>query len=627
MDPQGTLFPTLDAAPATGAPVTRTPAARDAVASAPLDLERHLQRLFGFTSFRPGQREAIEAVLAGHDALAVMPTGGGKSMTYLLPAFLQPGVTIVVSPLLSLIQDQVSKLTARGLPATCLSSQVPWDEQQRRLERLRQGGLKLLFVAPERFRNQRFLRALDGVRVSLLAVDEAHCVSQWGHDFRPDYLRLPEAIRACGRPPVLAVTATATRQVRDDITRQLELGPELVTLVRGFERPNLHLSVVQVAGGRGEKLRVLDQLIRQARAAAPAGKPAPGIIYCGTRKDCDRLARDLSRAGHEKLGVYHAGLTGPARARVQERFFAGDVELVVATNAFGLGIDKQDVRFVLHHDLPGSLEAYYQEAGRAGRDGLPARCALVFGFQDVHLQRFFIETAHPARQLVTSVAHLLPTVGPEPEALRARLPEKPSERAIGAALRLLEQAGGELDQVDFEAVKARAAHDEALLRRLLAYVREPGCRHRAVLRYFGAPTGAAEACGACDHCKPDPASPKSTASGSASASASAPLARTPRASASPRSPAAKKPARAATSADADGDDANPELLKKLRGLRGALATKRRVPPYRVFHDRTILELAARRPSTRDELLEIYGLGERTVDQFGDAILRVIANNA
>ncbi|MCO5171129.1 MAG: ATP-dependent DNA helicase [Planctomycetes bacterium] len=601
--PQGLLFPER-AAPAPSPP-----------AAAPL--EQHLERLFGFTAFRPGQREAIEAVLAGRDALAVMPTGGGKSMTYLLPAFLLPGVTIVVSPLLSLIQDQVQKLAARGLPATCLSSQVGWEEQQRRLDALRAGRLKLLFVAPERFRNARFARALEGARVSLVAVDEAHCVSQWGHDFRPDYRRLAEAIRACGRPPVLAVTATATRQVRDDIARQLELGPELVTLVRGFERPNLHLSVMPVAGGRGERLRMIERLVAAAKAGGQA--KGPGIIYCATRKNADRLAHDLGRAGHQRLGVYHAGMPGPARARVQDRFFAGQLDLVVATNAFGLGIDKQDVRFVVHHDLPGSLEAYYQEAGRAGRDGLPARCALVFGYQDVHLQRFFIETAHPSRQLVAQVAGALGQVGPDPEALRARLPERPSERAVESALRLLDQAGGRLEAVDFAAVKARAAHDEALLRRLLAYARDPGCRHRAILRYFGAP--AAEGpCGACDRCAPDPTiaaapapRPRAAAPAPRRRAEAAPRGAPPRRERTGRRPGA--PHRAAHAADdprqQGQDPALPDLPRQDdRRARGPAADDPRRPARRLRPGRAQGRGVRRGDPRRDPGTDPRGAGPR-----------------
>lgn len=597
-----------------GPPIVATPARRPA---GPMDLEGHLEHLFGFKAFRPGQRETIEAVLAGRDALAVMPTGSGKSMTYLLPAFLLPGVTIVVSPLLALIQDQVQKLVARGLPATCLSSQVSYEEQQRRLEALRAGRLKLLFVAPERFRNERFQRALQGVKVSLFAVDEAHCVSHWGHDFRPDYLRLDEAVRACGRPPVLAVTATATKQVRDDIARQLELGPELVTVVRGFERPNLHLSVVPVSGGHGEKLRVLTALVRQAQADAKAGgAKGPGIIYCATRKNCERLAKDLSRAGLKGLAVYHAGMAGPARAKVQDRFFGGQVDIVVATNAFGLGIDKANVRFVLHTDLPGSLEAYYQEAGRAGRDGLPARCALVFGFQDVHLQRFFIDTAYPSKQLVTAVARAQREVGSEPDRISKRLTEKPSERAVESALRLLEQAGGKLEAIDFEAVKARAAHGEALLRKLLSYVRDPGCRHRAIVRYFDATPGPATTCAACDRCAPS----------EVALDAAAPTTRSTSAGAKRSAPARKKPSRSEAEVD-QAMDADPVLMRKLRALRSSLASKKRVPPYRIFHDRTMADLASKKPASRASLLEVYGLGEAKVDQFGDAILRLLAGGS
>jgi len=571
------------------------------------ELERELQRLFGFSEFRPGQREAIEAVLSGRDCLAVMPTGSGKSITYLLPAFLLPGVTIVVSPLIALMQDQLSKLQARGLPATAITSHVPWDEQRRRLDALRAGQIKLLLVAPERFKNERFCEVLRGVRVALLAVDEAHCVSQWGHDFRPDYLRLGAAARELGRPPVLAVTATATRQVRDDIARQLDLGPELVTLVRGFDRPNLHLTVEEVEGGKGEKLRLLEELIR-------TGPQGPGIVYCATRKNTEKLAHDLTRAGVKGVGVYHAGLNPAQRQKVQEQFFDGRVKVVMATNAFGLGIDKADVRFVHHHDLPMSLEAYYQEAGRAGRDGQPARCALFFGYQDVHLQRFFIETSHPSRTIIESVARLAEKLGDDPEAIASRIAEKPNARAVESALRLLERSGG-VGRVDFAAVAGRAAHEEGLLQKMLGYVRTPGCRRRTILRHFGAdePVGS---CGACDRCVP-------------SARKSAPTQPVRRAGGAGK-PAAEKSGRTDARSEALGvaldatDPGATRLLARLRALRASLARKKRCPPYRVFHDKTLLALATHRPTTRAALLEVYGLGERKVDQFGDDLLAVLA---
>ena len=582
-------------------------------------LAQALRRVLGFEAFRPGQREALESVLAGRDTLAILPTGGGKSVTYTLPAFLLPGTTLVVSPLIALMQDQVAKLEARGLPATCLGSQVPWEEQARRLERLRRGELKLLLVAPERFRNERFRRCLEGVRVSLFAVDEAHCVSQWGHDFRPDYLRLGEVVRALGRPPVLAVTATATKRVRDDIARQLELGPELTSIVRGFDRPNLHLAVEDVAGGKKEKLR---RLLALARA------PGPGIVYCATRKNAEQVALELGRARPGKVGVYHAGLEAGARARVQDAFFAGALDVIVATNAFGLGIDKQDVRWVLHHDLPGSLEAYYQEAGRAGRDGAPARCALLFTWQDVHVQRWLIETAHPSPALVRAVDGAARRVGPDPAAIRELLGGRDPERAVAQALRLLEEKGGDPAAVDFAALEARERHEEALLQRLLDYTRTAGCRRAAILRYFGAEPLAASApgrpggCANCDRCLGEGAGEAATLA------VRDPGARRTRApGAAKRAGAGSKRAGARAGGEpvvpGERSDRELALLERLRRLRSQLAERDRVAPYRVFHDRTLEALAQARPRSRAGLLEVHGLGERKVERWGDDLLAVL----
>ncbi|RMG08794.1 MAG: ATP-dependent DNA helicase RecQ [Planctomycetota bacterium] len=578
--------------------------------AAPDPLETELRRLFGFPSFRPGQREAIASVLAGRDTVAVLPTGGGKSLTYLLPAFLGQGVALIVSPLISLMQDQVAKLRARGLDAAALNSQRSSRERNGILADLAYERLKVLFVAPERFRDPRFLGVLRDVSVSLFAVDEAHCVSQWGHDFRPDYLALDEAIRRCGRPPVLAVTATATERVRADIVDQLGLADPLV-LVRGFDRENLFLSARTVHGGQEAKLRALLSCLDQV----PSG---PGIVYCATRKNVERVARRLRAEGRGRVGIYHAGLEGERRRKEQEAFFAGRTDIVVATNAFGLGIDKQDLRFVLHHDLPGSLEAYYQEAGRAGRDGAPAECALLFAPQDIHLQKFFISSAHPERALVQQVAWARARVGSDPARIADALPRRASPKAVASALRLLDQAGGRPEAVDYAAVAARARHEQRLLERMIAYARGGTCRRRAILSYFGAPSAGLR-CGACDVCHPRATAP-APSRGPARAEARSRKRRGAARSARKSVRSAAKPSEDRP-LDAPGDV---ELLAELRALRGRLAKRKRVPAYRVLHDKSLLAIAAARPSSRAELLALYGIGERKVAQYGDAILEVVA---
>jgi ATP-dependent DNA helicase RecQ len=570
------------------------------------DLDGALHRLFGFTAFRPGQREVIEAVLAGRDAIAVMPTGGGKSLTYLLPAFVRDeGVTVVVSPLISLMQDQHSKLVALGLPAAALNSQVPYAERCQALAGLRDGSLRLLFVAPERFRDRGFMAALAEAKVNLLAVDEAHCVSQWGHDFRPDYLTLDAAARACGRPPILAVTATATDQVRQDIAVQLGQEDSYV-LVRGFDRPNLFLSTVPVFGGRQVKLRALFAVLRRA----PKG---PGIVYCSTRKNVERVAKAVRAADLGRVAAYHAGMTPKARDSAQRRFFGGKVDVIVATNAFGLGIDKQDLRFVVHHDLPGSLEAYYQEAGRAGRDGSPAECSLVFAPQDIHLQKFFIRTSHPERALVQQVAWAVERGARDPDRIARKLPGSASGRAVESALRLLEQADGNMAAIDFAAVEARARHEDGLLQAMIRYAKGGRCRRRAILAYFDAPE-LPRGCEACDVCRPPVRAAKAKAS-SSGASAGKAKARKPRKPRKPRQDEASLHARAI--------DADAELVQRLRALRGKLAKRGRVPAYKVFHDKTLLSLAVTRPTCRDELLAVHGIGEAKAKRYGDQVLELI----
>src|SRR5438477_10119717 len=356
-----------------------------------MDLTLLLRERFGFAEFRSAQKQAIDAVMAGKSTLAVMPTGSGKSLCYQLPALVLPGLTLVVSPLIALMKDQVDQLNHLGLPATVINSSVSREQQRSRLEQALAGKIKLLYIAPERFQNDEFKAALSRTQVSLFAVDEAHCVSLWGHDFRPDYLRLRPVIRELQSPPVLAMPATATPAARRDILTQLgiESAPQIVS---GFDRPNLYLEVREVAT-TAEKIRAIIELARWAPL---------GIVYAGTRKNVEEIYGNLNRAGIQ-TAAYHAGLSNLDRKAVQERFMNASECVIVATNAFGMGIDHSQVRFVVHADIPDSVEAYYQEIGRAGRDGEPARCLLLFNYADKWIPEFFIDSSYPPADILKYV--------------------------------------------------------------------------------------------------------------------------------------------------------------------------------------------------------------------------------
>jgi RecQ family ATP-dependent DNA helicase len=324
----------------------------------------------GFSSWRPGQKEAVEAALQGRDSLIVMPTGGGKSLCYQLPGLATEDLTIVVSPLIALMNDQWRRLSGAGHPVAMVTSAMAEEEVRHALAQVRGGAARIVYCSPERFASGRFLEAIEQRDVDLLAVDEAHCVSEWGHDFRPDYLRLPEIATRLGRPTVMACTATATEAVAREIAARFEMRDPL-QVRSGFDRPNISFDVVRLEG-KGSKAR--RQALLEAGLADPANRPA--IVYCGTRRDTDEIAATLREVGLAAL-AYHAGMEAEDRADAQARFMSGAVEVIVATNAFGMGVDKADVRSVWHVAIPTSLEAYYQEAGRAGRDGLPARAVLL----------------------------------------------------------------------------------------------------------------------------------------------------------------------------------------------------------------------------------------------------------
>ncbi|HEV7892692.1 MAG TPA: RecQ family ATP-dependent DNA helicase [Pyrinomonadaceae bacterium] len=394
-----------------------------------------LKNFFGFEGFREGQREVVEAILEGHDTVVVMPTGGGKSLCFQLPALMREGVTIVVSPLIALMKDQVDALAARGLPATFINSSLDFEEQKARVAGLRRGDYKLLYVAPERFRSTHFVETLRNANISLFAIDEAHCISQWGHDFRPDYLRLQSFREAVGSPQTVALTATATPYVRADIIEQLNLSDPRA-FVSGFDRPNLSIGVVHTERER-EKFARIRQLATEYEGQS-------GIIYTSTRKSVEQIAQKLKG---ERLSVvgYHAGMTDDERVRAQDDFMSGRTQMIVATNAFGMGIDKPDIRFVVHFHLPGSIEAYYQEIGRAGRDGAQSVCLLLFNYADKRTQDYFIEGSYPPPELIANVYQALVGTGQKRIELSTREVAARAgvrnEMAVQSALITLEKAG------------------------------------------------------------------------------------------------------------------------------------------------------------------------------------------
>ncbi len=478
-----------------------------------------LQEVFGFDALRPGQDTVVEAIMAGQDVLAIMPTGGGKSLCYQLPALCRPGVTVVVSPLIALMKDQVDALLARGIPAAAINSSLGADEYRQAMAALRAGELRILYVAPERFGQEGFMNTLSRTQVSLLAIDEAHCLSQWGHDFRPDYLRLGRVREQLGFPQTIALTATATAPVREDILSTLHLR-EPATIISGFARDNLDFAITHCESRRAkfERLRAL------------IAKWRTGIIYCSTRKNVMAVFEELSTGGNTRIVAYHAGMTDDERAFSQDAFISGRADVVVATNAFGMGIDRADVRFVAHFEIPGSVEAYYQEAGRAGRDGEPSACELLFNHADLKTQEFFFEGSNPPLALVRSVYNLLrlecdaethELILPV-DALAERLGKEANPMGVGTALSLLIHAGAisrfdvpgrnvkgtrllepgrnfEMLPIDHAGLEEKARRDHLKIESITRYAYSPGCRQKWILDYFGE-TGS-EPCGHCDSCR------------------------------------------------------------------------------------------------------------------------------
>ncbi|MBI1920372.1 MAG: DNA helicase RecQ [Geobacter sp.] len=585
-----------------------------------------LKNVFGYDSFRPHQEEIITGLIRGEDAFVLMPTGGGKSLCYQIPALHRPGIGIVVSPLISLMKDQVDALTGCGVAAACYNSTLGEAESRRVLARLHAGELDLLYVAPERLMSEPFLERLRELDIALFAIDEAHCVSQWGHDFRPEYVQLGRLRAEFPQVPLIALTATADPQTREDIIQRLGLA-EAACIVAGFDRPNIRYTIM-------EKRKPLNQLMEFLR-----GRPGEaGIVYALSRKRVEEVAARLVDAGIE-AAPYHAGLADRERHRAQEAFLRDDLRIVVATVAFGMGIDKPNVRFVVHYDLPRNIESYYQETGRAGRDGLPAEALLLFGYGDVAVARALIESGGNSEQNRIELHKLNAMIGCA-EALTCR-----RRVLLGYFGEQLEEDCGNCDvclnpperfDATVEAQKAlscvyrvgqrfgmghvidvlRGSHSQRILDlghdRLSTYgigkeLSQDAwgslIRQLVHLGYLEQDMGNYSVLRLTPKAKPLLRSEEAIS-----------LAR-PRVRQAP----AKQPAKRGRQ-ELPHDE---ELFHALRALRKRLADEQHVPPFVVFNDATLVEMAANRPTEIEELALVNGVGKHKLGRYGAEFLRVI----
>ncbi len=529
-----------------------------------------LRERFGLAEFRPHQRAIIEDALNGHDVVCVMPTGAGKSLCFQLPAMLMRGLTVVVSPLIALMADQVQQLRQRDIPVLFLNSSQRFEEQSQVYAKLRSGFTGLLYVAPERFPAPAFQRLLPQLRTKLFVVDEAHCLSFWGHDFRPEYMRLAEVRKALGTPPTIALTATATPQVRKDIVEMLGLrSPKMH--VTGFDRPSLSYSCRRMDREADKDAALMLFLSTHT---------GTGIVYCSTRRAVEELAALLEERYPERtICGYHAGMSPAGRKRSQERFMLRDDAVVIATNAFGMGINKPAIRFVVHYNLPGSVEAYYQEAGRAGRDGAPAKCVLFFGTRDVKTQEFFINN-----------------IGDNNPNLAA------------------------------DEVKRLQTHSRRKLDLMMQYASAKRCRRRAILEYFGESTSVSDC--ACDVCG-GVAQNRFFASGGNGERSQRPSygagVRPSHTSAEPSlfpSPS-RKASSSSRSSDASFDAGADARFQRLKRVRLELANAEKWPAFCICHDSVLREVARVAPTSISSLAAIKGFGANKAEKFGAALLRAI----
>ena len=502
-----------------------------------MNINQTLKQYFGYDSLRTGQEELINGILSGHDVLGIMPTGAGKSLCYQLPALMLNGITLVISPLISLMSDQVKALNQAGVHAAYINSSLTENQIRMALSYASQGRYKIIYVAPERLNTPRFLDFACNADISMLTVDEAHCISQWGQDFRPSYLEIAGFLtRLPRRPIVSAFTATATERVKNDIVASLGLNNP-VTMVTGFDRPNLFFRVVTRKGGSQKDNSIINYVKKH--------EDESGIIYCATKKNVDKLYTLLNEQGIS-AGRYHAGLSNDERKQNQEDFTYDSIRVMVATNAFGMGIDKSNVRYVLHYNMPQSLEYYYQEAGRAGRDGEEAECVLFFSKQDIMINKFLLQNKASAGDVASDMQ--------------------------------------------------KTANDQRKLQQMINYCETDKCLREFILSYFGDTTPCI--CNKCSNCVVVEDEEEET-----------------------YVETGKKRKKAAQLAGLN--ELGAALFEKLRSVRTGLAAEKSVPPYIICSDKTLKDMCAKLPRDKEQLADVYGMGEQKIQNYGEAFVTAV----